>query len=153
MKTLFALIGIVILAPQIVTAGGVPLNQSIFAGLKDNLKLRCFGTEPFWSMKFHSGTKAILTEPSLPDLSLSYSYNLVSGTPNISNVTISTGLPNPPGTATGTVKYLDQRNCSDQMSDFTYPFSISISFSGQMSQNLGLNSANGPLQGCCQFTP
>ncbi|MFN4056975.1 MAG: COG3650 family protein [Roseinatronobacter sp.] len=99
--------------------------------------MRCFGTEPFWSLSYEAGG-VTLSQMDTGDTTLTVEIAQDSGIPDDQRRMIRLSGPDGPGVA-----YVAQGECSDGMSDRRYALSIAL--------------MEGPatplLTGCCTLQP
>ncbi|MFO1107429.1 MAG: SH3 domain-containing protein [Amaricoccus sp.] len=96
--------------------------------------LRCFGTEPFWSVR-HQGDKVTLSRPGEPDRTLTIdSVHGGAGTPQ--RVVVARD-----GEA-GLTLGIAPEQCSDGMSDRGFALGAMLS-----------EGSDAPLKGCCTIAP
>lgn len=113
-----------------------PLGRSI-DNYNMHVGLRCFGTEPFWSLAQADGV-ATLSQMQGPDTRLSIDIAQDSGIPDDQRRMIRLSGPDGPGVA-----YVAQGECSDGMSDRLYALSVALM----------AGPATPLLTGCCTLQP
>ncbi|RVT85805.1 hypothetical protein DXV76_08670 [Rhodobacteraceae bacterium CCMM004] len=119
------------LAAPPVGAGGAPVNASVLdLPACGGWTIRCFGTEPFWSLAF-TAEGAVWTEPDDQDdpVEMGVSQGDHRGGPvPVTAFTTSSGIA-------GEVAWVDGPGCSDGMSDLLYP--LRVRFSALPAQEAG----------------
>ena len=111
------------------------LALEVYPSAPDNLE--CGGNEPFWSLTIDGASSALWDPETNITTTVPLSERLPAmGRRNLWSYRFET--PGDNGELIGIVEY--SRSCSDDMSDFTYDYSLVL---------LGLRPGHGPAQGCC----
>ena len=114
-----------------------PDPQPLIAGTELPQGLLCAGTEPFWSVRFSARSAVFEDMASTGDmLTLARSFTPVARGPF--PVMMSHRTPE-----SGSLAVIEPRDCSDGMSDLTYPWRILYLFSNADGDRL--------LDGCCRL--
>jgi uncharacterized membrane protein len=109
-----------------------PEPAPVLAGVDLSQPVRALGTEPFWSLEF-TGTELVYSTPEPPEQRAPQPKPAMQGTVAVFETSTAAG---------GAVKAtLSATECSDGMSDRTYPLTAIVEIGGQTLTGCAASSA------------
>jgi len=113
-------------------AAEAPAPAPILAGVNLDQPVRALGTEPFWSLEF-TGTELVYSTPEPPELRAPQPKPVMQGTVATYEASTADGV--------AVKATLSATECSDGMSDRTYPLTAIIEIGGETRTGCAASSA------------
>lgn len=115
-----------------VPAVEAPQPTPVLAGVDLSQPIRALGTEPFWGLEF-TGTELVYSTPEPPELRARQPEPVVQGTVATFETSTAAGV--------ALKATLSATECSDGMSDRTYPLTAIVEIGGQTFTGCAASSA------------
>lgn len=113
-------------------AAEAPEPAPVLAGVDLTRPVRALGTEPFWSLEF-TGTELVYSTPEPPELRAPQPKPVLQGTVATYEASTADGV--------AVKATLSATECSDGMSDRTYPLTAIIEIGGETRTGCAASSA------------